>query len=58
MQGVQGESATDSGIILMPLMVAAIVTSIGAGELPARTGKNTVIVIVGFLRTAAGGWAR
>ena len=46
-QGVLGKSATNSGIILMPLMLGAIVTSIGAGQIIARTGKYKVIVIVG-----------
>ena len=46
-QGVLGKSATNSGIILMPLMMGAIVTSIGAGQILARTGKYKVIVIIG-----------
>ncbi len=55
-QGVQGKSATNSGIVLMPLMLGAIVTSIGAGQLLARTGRYKVIVIVGFVLTALGAW--
>ena len=53
-QGVLGKSATNSGIILMPLMLGAIVTSIGAGQILARTGKYKVIVIVGFVLAAGG----
>ena len=37
-QGVLGKSATNSGIILMPLMLGAMVTSIGAGQILAKTG--------------------
>jgi EmrB/QacA subfamily drug resistance transporter len=55
-QGVLGKSATNSGIILMPLMLGAIVTSIGAGQLLSRTGKYKVIVVVGFVLTATGAY--
>jgi len=55
-QGVLGKSATNSGIILMPLMLGAIVTSIGAGQILARTGKYKVVVIVGFIMAAAGAY--
>jgi hypothetical protein len=48
-QGVLGKSATNSGIILMPMMLGAIVTSIGAGQILARTGRYKVIVIIGFV---------
>ncbi len=55
-QGVLGKSATNSGVILMPMMLGAIVTSIGAGQILARTGKYKVIVILGFVFTAIGAW--
>ena len=55
-RGVQGKSATNSGIILMPLMLGAIVTSIGAGRLLARSGRDKAIVIVGLVLTAVGAW--
>ncbi len=55
-QGVLGKSATNSGTILIPLMLGAIVTSIGAGQILARTGKYKVIVIVGFMLTALGAY--
>ncbi|MEI6726930.1 MAG: MDR family MFS transporter [Actinomycetes bacterium] len=55
-QGVLGKSATNSGLILMPLMMGAIVTSIGAGQILARTGKYKVIVIVGTILTALGAY--
>jgi MFS family permease len=55
-QGVLGKSATNSGIILMPLMLGAIVTSIGSGQILARTGKYKVVVIVGFVLAAAGAY--
>jgi EmrB/QacA subfamily drug resistance transporter len=55
-QGVLGKSATNSGIILMPLMLGAIVTSIGAGQILARTGKYKIIVIVGSILSAFGAY--
>jgi EmrB/QacA subfamily drug resistance transporter len=55
-QAVLGKSATSSGIILMPLMLGAIITSIGAGQILSRTGKYKVIVMVGFVLTATGAW--
>ena len=53
-QGVQGKSATNSGIILMPLMLGAMVTSIGAGQILARTGRYKVLVICGFVTVTGG----
>src|SRR5690242_20374473 len=37
-QGVIGNSVTSSGAILVPLLVAMIVTSIGSGQIISRTG--------------------
>ena len=53
-QGVMGKTATNSGIVLTPLMLGAIVTSIGAGQLLTRTGRYKVIVIVGFVVAVIG----
>ena len=47
-QGVQGKSATNSGIILMPMMLGAMVTSIGAGQVLAKTGRYKWLVVGGF----------
>ena len=47
-QGVQGKSATNSGIILMPMMLGAMVTSIGAGQILSRTGRYKWLVVSGF----------
>ena len=55
-QGVQGKSATNSGIILMPLMIGAMVTSIGAGQILARTGRYKALVIAGFITVTFGAW--
>jgi EmrB/QacA subfamily drug resistance transporter len=55
-QGVQGKSATNSGIILMPLMIGAMITSIGAGQILARTGRYKALVVAGFVTVAVGAW--
>jgi EmrB/QacA subfamily drug resistance transporter len=46
-QAVLGQSATDSGIILEPMMIGLIAVSILSGQLLSRTGRYKVIAIVG-----------
>ncbi len=46
-QDVLGKSATDSGVILEPMMVGLIVVSIASGQLLSRTGRYKVLAIVG-----------
>jgi EmrB/QacA subfamily drug resistance transporter len=53
-QGVMGKTATNSGTILMPMMLAAIVSSVGAGQLLARTGRYKAVVIAGFVAVSVG----
>lgn len=53
-QGVMGKTATNSGIILMPMMVGAIISSIGSGQLLARTGRYKAVVIAGCAVATAG----
>jgi EmrB/QacA subfamily drug resistance transporter len=55
-QIVQGHSATNSGIILMPMMFAAIVASIVAGQVMARTGRYKWLVIAGFAAATLGAY--
>ena len=47
MQGVQGISATRSGSLLTPLLLAAVASSIAAGNIIGRTGKYRAIAIIG-----------
>src|SRR5712691_3315792 len=54
-QGVIGTSATNSGVILTPLMITAIGGSILSGQLVARLGKYKWIAIVGIAVSAVGG---
>jgi EmrB/QacA subfamily drug resistance transporter len=53
-QGVLGKTATNSGVILTPLMLGAIVTSIASGQVLARTGRYKVVVVTGFVAVAGG----
>jgi MFS family permease len=55
-QGVMGRTATNSGTILMPMMLAAIATSIGAGQVLSRWGRYKAIVILGFADVTVGAY--
>jgi EmrB/QacA subfamily drug resistance transporter len=54
MQAVQGVSAVQSGVALLPLMLALIVSSIGSGRIVARTGKYKMLMIIGGVLLVAG----
>jgi MFS family permease len=51
---VLGESATSSGAILTPLMLALIAASVTAGQVVARTGRYRAILLAGPVVMAAG----
>ena len=53
-QGVIGNSVTNSGAILVPMLVAMIVTSIGSGQLISRTGHYKVPLLAGLVLLGAG----
>jgi EmrB/QacA subfamily drug resistance transporter len=55
-QGVLGKSATNSGIILMPMMLAAMATAIGGGQILSRTGRYKVLVVCGYGAVVAGAY--
>jgi EmrB/QacA subfamily drug resistance transporter len=46
-QGVIGTSATSSGVVLTPLMLGAVATSILSGQLVSRTGRYRWNVVIG-----------
>jgi len=54
MQAVQGVSAMQSGIALLPLMLALIVSSILSGRIVAHTGKYKLLMIGGGVILFAG----
>src|SRR5260370_40530765 len=47
-QGVIGNSATNSGEILIPMLLAMVVSSIGSGQLISRTGRYKVPILAGL----------
>lgn len=53
-QGVVGTSATNSGVIITPLMVTAIVSSILSGLLVSRFGRYKIIALVGAVISVVG----
>ena len=53
-QGVLGISATNSGFLLSPMMIALIASSVISGQLVSRTGKYKWIAIVGMIITVGG----
>ncbi len=54
-QGVVGTSATNSGLILTPLMLTSIVGSVVSGQLVSRLGKYKWLAILGMVVSVAGG---
>ncbi len=53
-QGVIGNSVTNSGAILVPMLVAMIVTSIGSGQFISRTVRYKIPLIIGMVVMGAG----
>jgi EmrB/QacA subfamily drug resistance transporter len=54
MQGVLGVSATQSGNLLTPLMMGAVIGSITGGQTVSRTGQYKGVAIAGSVLVAAG----
>jgi EmrB/QacA subfamily drug resistance transporter len=53
-QGVIGNSVTNSGAILVPMLVAMVVTSIGSGQLISRTGRYKLVMLAGLVLMGIG----
>ena len=53
-QGVIGSSATNSGLILTPLLLTSVVGSIVSGQLVSRLGKYKWLAILGMFISLAG----
>jgi EmrB/QacA subfamily drug resistance transporter len=53
-QGVVGRSASASGAVMTPMMVALIGASIAAGQLMTRTGRYKALGVTGMTLTALG----
>ncbi|RJL32554.1 MDR family MFS transporter [Bailinhaonella thermotolerans] len=53
-QVVQGASATSSGLLLLPMMLGMLATSIVSGKMITRTGRYKAYPLAGTLLTGAG----
>jgi EmrB/QacA subfamily drug resistance transporter len=54
LQGVVGTTATQSGSVMAPMMIAMVLTSVAAGQLIARTGRTKPFGVGGLGVAAAG----
>jgi EmrB/QacA subfamily drug resistance transporter len=48
LQVVHGDSATDSGLLLLPLLIPSTISTIVAGRLIVRTGRYKIFPVVGL----------
>jgi len=55
-QGVIGVNATNSGLILLPLMAGLIIFGIVAGQIITKTGRYKAVMLAGVATLAAGVW--
>ncbi len=53
-QAVIGTTATESGTVLAPMMLAMVAASIGCGQLIGRTGRYKWVAVFGITTSAAG----
>ena len=53
-QQVIGKSATNSGLVLLPLSGAVVLTSVISGQVVARTGKFKLLILGSFIMAAIG----
>ena len=53
-QGVLGGSATSSGLVLTPLMLAMMATSVGSGQVISRTGRYRWALLLGPVMMGTG----
>lgn len=55
-QIVRGDSATQSGLLMLPLVGGMLVAMIGAGRMMSKTGKYRIYPIIGTAVTTFGLW--
>lgn len=53
-QGVVGVGATESSLVLMPLMLGMVVLGIVAGQVVTRTGRYKAVIVLGLALVLAG----
>ncbi|GAB2765483.1 MFS transporter [Amycolatopsis magusensis] len=54
MQVVQGYSPTESGLLMLPLMLGIMTASVVSGQITSRTGRYKIFPIIGTLIITAG----
>jgi EmrB/QacA subfamily drug resistance transporter len=54
LQGVLGHSATRSGMLVTPMMLGLVISSIIGGQMLARIGRYKLLAIAGFILAATG----
>ncbi|PXA71768.1 MDR family MFS transporter [Cryobacterium arcticum] len=54
LQMVTGVGATDAGLLMIPMMGALLISSIGSGQIVSHTGRYKLIPIIGMFVTALG----
>ncbi|WP_432487504.1 MDR family MFS transporter [Kineococcus sp. SYSU DK018] len=54
LQMAYGVDATESGLLLLPMVAALLITSIGSGVVVSRTGRYKALPVAGTLIAAAG----
>ncbi len=54
LQAVVGVKATNSGLLLLPLMVGMVVGSIGGGQILSRSGRYKALVVIGMISMTVG----
>jgi EmrB/QacA subfamily drug resistance transporter len=53
-QAVTGNTATNSGVVLTPMMLGFMFSSIVGGQILSRTGRYKILAIFGFIAAAIG----
>ncbi|MFE3518588.1 MFS transporter [Streptomyces sp. NPDC059166] len=56
LQMVEGVSATESGLLMLPMMGGIVISSVVSGQLVSRTGRYRVYPLVGAAVSAVGMW--
>nr|WP_202541833.1 MFS transporter [Streptomyces sp. SID3915] len=56
LQMVEGVSATESGLLMLPMMGGIVVASVVSGQLVSRTGRYRIFPLVGGAVSAVGMW--
>ncbi|MFI2779687.1 MFS transporter [Streptomyces sp. ALB3] len=56
LQMVEGVSATESGLLMLPMMGGIVISSVVSGHLVSRTGRYRVYPLVGGAVSAVGMW--